>query len=129
MPTALVMCTLFFGPRHASVSFAEAATVQDAANSVSTADASEPDRQALVAAGARTIERLSTTGASWTASLIGSDNRRIQVDLVRTPSKRRIILTVRSDNGQPLEIARIIERDDLWYVVEQGSRPAKYRAG
>lgn len=89
----------------------------------------EPDVNAVRSAGVRTKERLIDSAASWTAVISTSGGRHVSLEILRTPTARRTIVSTTDENGRPVEIARIIERDGLWYVQEEGAKPGKYRTG
>jgi hypothetical protein len=95
-------------------------------NSTQPADAG-PDLALLHAAAVRTTERLKTSAAAWTA-LLDVDDRKVIVDVIQAPGRKRTIITMIGNDNQPIEIARVIEKDDTWYVREKGRPATKYRA-
>jgi hypothetical protein len=81
---------------------------------------------ALGRAGAATLEKLRTTAAaSWASKIRIAQGAEVTVSVVHAPNMRRTSITL-PIGGENYELARIIERDGLWFVrTENGT--AKYR--
>jgi len=79
----------------------------------------------LAKVGARSVEKLKAGAASWTAVHTMDSGAKVSVNIVADPSRRRTTVAI-SSNGQDVEIARIVERNGLWYASDQ-SGDGKYR--
>lgn len=82
-----------------------------------------PKTEDLLRAAKATQQRLKTTAAAWT-SVQRSHGRRTFVDVVQTPTMRRIVFRQEPDEGN--ELASIIIRDGIWHVRER-DHAGKYR--
>lgn len=92
-----------------------------------------PTRAALAEAARRTLARLRSTAASWTASHVAQFSTPFVAEVVHAPARKRVSLSVRApatppnDPGKLVEALRIISRDGAWYLREQGRWVGKYR--
>jgi hypothetical protein len=76
----------------------------------------------IVDAARRTAARFKTDAASWTTAIELQDGAALaRVDQVSSPNSRSTTISVIAQ-GQREELARIIERDGLWYVTELDTR-------
>ena len=91
----------------------------------SPAFADAPDPAALVRAARESMERVEHQAASWTSDQTLPGGSHILVDVLRTPTRRRLTLSIAID-GRRVMMTRIIERDGVWYVTDSGVR-GKYR--
>jgi len=80
----------------------------------------------LAKRGQASLERAQKEPSSWTATTSTSSGLRWIVDSLKTPTMRRTLLHVEIQ-GRRQEYARIIERDNVWYVTEDNARGGKYR--
>lgn len=92
-----------------------------------SANATTPDPAALLATAKSASEKLNATAAGWTCA-ISTAQVTINVDVLQTPTNRRLIFTVNLPNAAaPIELARIIETPTTWYVAQPGKRFSKHR--
>jgi hypothetical protein len=87
--------------------------------------ADEPPISKLAAAGKATLDRLQHDAVTWKATFESQDPSTVfQVTTIQSPKGRNILIeAVRAP--QSFELARIIERDNVWYVKEEG-KSGKY---
>jgi hypothetical protein len=85
----------------------------------------EPELSVLARAGRATLARLEKQAVSWSATTQLPDNTQAIVNVVATPTQRRVVLSIEAQ-GQRTEMLRIIMRDGVWYAAE-GTRSGKYR--
>jgi len=82
---------------------------------------------AMQTAAEATAKRLQTQAARWFARHAFGEGRTLEVGILDTPDgRRRIEFTVIGRDGNKGLLARIVERDGLWYVTE-GDTSAVYR--
>jgi hypothetical protein len=88
--------------------------------------ADEPSIAQLAAAGRATLDRLQRDAVTWKATFESQDPSTVfQVTTIQSPKGRNILIeAVRAPHS--FELARIIERDNVWYVKEEGEF-GKYR--
>src|SRR5947207_3070823 len=79
----------------------------------------------IAEAGLQSAKRLESTAASWTVTHQAPTGAQFVVDVLRAKERRRMILSG-GGGGQIVELARILERDGVWYVTE-GESAGKYR--
>ena len=82
-----------------------------------------PDVAAIRAAGERTLRRLETETAAWTA-MHSQGEREMRIDVIEAPGGRRVST---GGSGIGRGLYAVIERDGFWYVTEAGSPPTKCR--
>jgi hypothetical protein len=87
--------------------------------------AQSPDPDAVARAGAKTALRLRDGAASWTVTHEAPSGARFLVSVLQDRARRRIALAAEVA-GEKVPLARIVERDGLWYVVD-GAQTGKYR--
>lgn len=89
-----------------------------APSAAAPADPQQVDLKALVETGAKTLQRLRTTPASWSVSNTLPSGAVITVSVLRAGEKQRTVFTVDS-GGQRVEVLRLISRDGLWYATDR----------
>src|SRR5688572_22440559 len=72
------------------------------------------------------MERMKTVPCAYEAIITLKGGAEMRVSVVSGAPGRRMQFTILS-RGQTIEVARLIERDDLWYLSEDGKN-RKYRA-
>ena len=73
--------------------------------------------QALTRTGDATLRKLQTAPAAWTKRIrLANGQSDIVASIVQAPGVRRVTLTVTLPDGRSSQLARLIERDGLWYV-------------
>lgn len=114
LPVLLLTSTLLF-----TACRKEAEPKQEAPASTSAA--------ALQTAAEKTAKRLETQAARWSSRHAFGAGRTLEVGILDAPDgRRRIEFTVIGRDGKKAQLARIVERDGLWYVTE-GDTSAVYR--
>jgi hypothetical protein len=104
---ALILCLLFASP-------ALGQTV-----------GAQPDLAGMARAGRASIKRFQNESASWTSTTVIPNGLEFIVEVISTPAARRLVLSA-AIQGRRHELARIIQKDGVWYTV-QGPAAAKYR--
>jgi Tol biopolymer transport system component len=84
-----------------------------------------PDRAAMARAGRASMKRLETESASWTTTTLVPGGYQFVVEVMVAPGIRRSVLSVEVQ-GRREEIARITQKDNVWYVNDRG-KTGKYR--
>ena len=84
-----------------------------------------PSIEEITNRGRKTLERALAESVSWTATHDIPSGAQFVVQTLRVGEKSRIVMTVKV-GAQQQELARIIQRDGLWYVTA-GPQSGKYR--
>ncbi len=85
-----------------------------------------PDAAAIARAGAESSRRFQEGAASWTMEFTLQNGLTIYVEAIKSPDKRLWTLGLRAGT-ETTELARIVQREGLWYVFDQGAPLGKYR--
>jgi hypothetical protein len=85
----------------------------------------KPDPVAIARAGQASIKRFQKESATWTTTTVTPGGVHFVVDVVATQLMRRLVLSI-DVRGRREEIARVTQRDGVWYVQE-GKKAGKYR--
>jgi hypothetical protein len=84
-----------------------------------------PDLAALAKVGQASIKRFEKESASWTTTNLTPGGVEFKVEVLAAQTMRRMVLSAEAQ-GRRQEIARIIQKDGAWYVIE-GPKAGKYR--
>ncbi len=89
------------------------------------------DTDDLLTAAKNSMERMKKETATWTVEITGeSGSSTVIVETVKSPTMRRIVLSVRQNNDTvAAPIITIIVRDNKWYVDELGGISGVYLPG
>lgn len=88
-------------------------------------DPATVDVKALAENGAKSLQKLRSTSATWTVANTLSSGSVLQVSVVRAADKERTVVSIHH-GGKRVEIVRIVSRDGLWYVTDRNGS-SKYR--
>jgi hypothetical protein len=84
------------------------------------------DMDALLHSSDETMRRMQSETVSWTLVITAEGKGKAIVEVVRSPTKRRVELRIETKSNF-LPILTIIERDGLWYVREKDGIAGIYR--
>jgi hypothetical protein len=90
------------------------------------APAPAPDANSILAAAQASAQKLKTTAVSYQVRVSGRALSDAVIHVLQAPDGRRRLIFCKSTLGFQSELARLIERDNLWYATE-GQRHVKYR--
>jgi hypothetical protein len=84
-----------------------------------------PDQAAIIRAGQASTRRFEKEASSWTTTTLSPAGFAFVVEVLTTPEVRRTVLSIEIQ-GRREEVARVIQKDGVWYVKE-GRKAGKYR--
>jgi len=96
------------------------------AGNASAQSPAAPDPKEIAEAGQRSLARFQSEGAVWSVEIGPISDETLTVNVLAAANRRVTKVSVRSPRGTG-EMVRIIERDGVWYVLEEGKPLGKYR--